>query len=97
VSNGTKSSSMRSQMPFTTSVIDELRKHFQADQIDPSIRAGMAGEPKFWASENGHEVGTRVELGPDSMTWDAEALQRHAEDVQADRQARERQARRDGR
>ena len=81
-------------MPFTASVIDELRRHFGADQIDPSIRDGLAGKPRFHASENGHEVGTRIELGPDAVTWDSEQLQRYADDIAADKAARVRQARR---
>lgn len=50
---------MREAMPDTAAFVDELRRVFGADQIDPSIRAGMRGMPgKFHAVENGHEIGT---------------------------------------
>lgn len=50
---------MREAMPTTAAFVDELRRVFGADQIDPSIRAGMRGMPgKFHAVENGHEIGT---------------------------------------
>lgn len=50
---------MRESMPATAAFVDELRRVFGADQIDPSIRAGMAGVPgKFHALEAGHEIGT---------------------------------------
>lgn len=33
-----------------------------ADQVDPSIRAGMRGEPnRFWAREAGLELGTQFD------------------------------------
>lgn len=50
---------LRDTMPTVAGWIDELRDAFGADQIDPAIRAGMAGQPTFWASEAGREVGTR--------------------------------------
>lgn len=52
---------MRDLMPTVAQWIDELREEFGADQVDPSIRAGMRGEPgKFWAREGGHEIGTKT-------------------------------------
>jgi len=48
---------MREQMPQTARFIDGLREAFGADQVDPSIRAGMRGEPRFYAREAGHELG----------------------------------------
>lgn len=40
----------------------ELREAFGADQVDPSIRAGVRGEAnRFWAREAGVEVGTPFE------------------------------------
>ena len=53
---------MRTAMPTTAAFIDAMRETFGADQVDPSIRAGMAGVPgKFWARENGNEIGTPIE------------------------------------
>jgi hypothetical protein len=55
--------SMREAMPTVAAWIDELRAEFGAEGIDAQIRAGMRGEPVFWASEAGHTVGTPVTKG----------------------------------
>lgn len=55
--------SMRDQMPVTAAWIDLMRAAFGAEHIDGQIRKGMKGEPVFWASENGHEVGTKEAEG----------------------------------
>lgn len=50
-------------MPTVTAFIDDLRSAFGADQVDPSIRAGMRGEPnRFFASEGGHALGTQFDV-----------------------------------
>lgn len=55
---------MRSAMPTVAGWIDELRQAFGADQVDPSIRAGLRGEPnKFWAKEGGHQLGVPFDDG----------------------------------
>lgn len=46
-------------MPVVTAFIDDLREAFGKADIDAAIRAGMNGQPTFWAIENGIEVGTR--------------------------------------
>lgn len=52
---------MREAMPNTAAFVDELRRVFGADQVDPSIRAGMRGVPgKFHAVEGEHEIGTPI-------------------------------------
>lgn len=48
---------LRVSMPETAAFIDALREAFGADQVDPSIRAGMRGEPCFYAREGGHQLG----------------------------------------
>ena len=53
--------SMREQMPQCAAFIDSLRDAFGKDHIDGQIRAGMRGEPVFYASENGHTIGTKPE------------------------------------
>ncbi len=50
---------LRLAMPHTAGFIDALREAFGASQIDQSIRAGIEGQPTFWARENGREIGTR--------------------------------------
>ena len=57
---GMKKSSMREQMPMTAAWIDSLRAAFGKDMIDQQIRRGMKGDPVFFASENGHSIGTRL-------------------------------------
>lgn len=52
---------MREAMPTTAAFVDELRRVFGADQVDPSIRAGMRGVPgKFHAVELEHTIGTPI-------------------------------------
>jgi hypothetical protein len=60
---GANKGSMREEMPVTAAWIDRLRKAFGAKHIDGQIRKGMKGEPVFWASENGHTVGTKGRQG----------------------------------
>ena len=49
---------LREAMPETAALIDRFRDAFGAANINDVIRRGMAGEPVFYASENGHEIGT---------------------------------------
>lgn len=49
---------LRQAMPETAALIDNLRAAFGAEMIDSAIRAGLDGQPTFWARENGQEVGT---------------------------------------
>lgn len=51
---------LRDEMPIVAAFIDELREQFGKAEIDAQIRKGMAGLPVFWASENGHEIGTQI-------------------------------------
>jgi len=50
--------SLRDQMPLVTAFIDECREVFGEQSINQSIRAGIDGQPTFWARENGIEIGT---------------------------------------
>jgi hypothetical protein len=54
---------MRERMPQVAALIDDLRAAFGEEYIDSILRAGMAGKPVFYASENGHAVGTPVPHG----------------------------------
>lgn len=60
-------SSMRESMPLTAAFIDSLRAAFGKEMIDGQIRRGMNGEATFYASENGHEVGTKIPAGRVSL------------------------------
>lgn len=55
---------MREAMPTVAAWIDELRDAFGRDQIDPSIRNGMAGSSDFYARENGQEIGCKFTVDP---------------------------------
>lgn len=50
----------REIMPQTAAWLDELRAVFGADDINAAIKAGMAGQATFWASENGHTLGVKA-------------------------------------
>jgi len=54
---------MREQMPVVAAWIDGMREAFGTESIDRQIRAGMKGQPVFYASENGHTVGTKPKPG----------------------------------
>ena len=55
---------LRQSMPTVAGWIDELRETFGADAINAAIRAGIDGQPTFYAKENGQEVGTRFVPDP---------------------------------
>lgn len=57
-------SSMRDKMPQTTRFIDWLRQELGSKTVEDAIRAGMAGEPRFFAEENGHQLGTPATIEP---------------------------------
>lgn len=60
---------------MTTAFIDQLREAFGKEMIDGQIRKGMHGEPAFWASENGHEIGTPVDSGAKwKVMWDEKGI-----------------------
>jgi hypothetical protein len=47
-------------MPEIAAFVAEMKSAFGEREIDEAIRRGKAGEPTFYASENGHEVGTSM-------------------------------------
>lgn len=51
---------LRQSMPETAAFIDAMRDAFGADMINAAIRAGIDGQPTFYACENGQEIGTRA-------------------------------------
>jgi hypothetical protein len=62
--------SLRDQMPEVTATIDNLRKAFGTEMIDGLIRKSLKQQPTFWASENGHEIGTRNTSAKSIVGWD---------------------------
>ena len=55
----TKPGNLRAEMPTVAGWIDDLRAAFGAETINAAIRAGLDGQPTFYASENGRAVGTK--------------------------------------
>lgn len=53
-----KASSLRQAMPRTAEFIDACREFFGAASVNAAIRAGIDGQPTFFASENGQRIGT---------------------------------------
>ena len=51
---------LRQTMPTTADFIDAMRDAFGAAAINSQIKAGIDGQPTFWAKENGQEIGTRA-------------------------------------
>jgi hypothetical protein len=49
---------LKEKMPVIAAFIDQLVEAFGKEEIHGQIRKGLQGEPTFWASENGHEIGT---------------------------------------
>lgn len=71
------SQSLRQQMPAVATWIDDLRQAFGADQINPAIKAGIDGQPTFWAKENGIEVGTPHPVAENATARDDDGLPAH--------------------
>jgi len=51
---------LRQSMPETAAFIDSMREAFGAEMINAAIKAGIDGQPTFYASENGQEIGARA-------------------------------------
>lgn len=66
-----KPGSMRDQMPVITPFIDACREYFGLESINASIRGGLAGQPTFYASENGLTIGTKCPDAVFSVSGDA--------------------------
>jgi len=54
-----KATSLRDEMPLTAAWIDSMREAFGLEHINQQIKAGINGQPTFYAIENGFEVGTK--------------------------------------
>ncbi len=55
-------SNLRTEMPVVAAFIDEMRKAFGVDVVNQQIKRGMKGEQTFFATENGHTVGTSMDV-----------------------------------
>ncbi|ACD14645.1 hypothetical protein DFS13_1861 [Burkholderia sp. 28_3] len=64
-------------MPEIAAFVAELRRAFGDATIDEAVARGKAGEPTFFASENGLTVGTRSDATVRSWRVDGSVLNRH--------------------
>lgn len=59
---------LRQTMPAVAAWVDDLRAAFGRASVDAAIRAGLDGQPTFYATENGHTVGTPAKPPQGSLT-----------------------------
>ncbi|MFM0170316.1 hypothetical protein PQR33_13375 [Paraburkholderia sediminicola] len=57
-------------MPEIAAFVSKLREAFGDEVIDDAVRQGKAGEPSFYACENGRAVGTVTPLSTNSRQVD---------------------------
>jgi hypothetical protein len=81
------SKSLRESMPIVTEFIDECRKVFGIVEVDNAIRLGMQGAETFYASENGHEIGTPVSAPVKYVTADKMVLYFSADQLKPSRKS----------
>lgn len=67
--------SLREEMPGVSHFIDQMREVLGKEYVDDQIRRGMQGDPTFYASENGHTIGTPTTKGSQSViAWDDQGI-----------------------
>ena len=49
---------LRQRMPKTAEFVDACREAFGAEAVDRALRNAIAGGSDFYATENGHSIGT---------------------------------------
>jgi len=71
---------MRDSMPEVAAFIDAMREAFGKEHIDGQIRLGMQGARNtFYATENGHEVGTKFTEPKSFITADKMVIRDNSE------------------
>ncbi len=73
---------MRTEMPTVAEWVDAMVAAFGKEEIHGQIRRGMAGEPCFFASENGHTIGTPLTRSRYLVRWNARD-EAHVEPIDA--------------
>ncbi len=64
-------------MPEMAAFMANLRDAFGDECVDDAVRRGKAGEPTFYASENGRTVGTASPANDNAWRVDADIRDRH--------------------
>lgn len=59
-----KQKELRQKMPEIADWLDAMVEVFGKESVHGQVRRGLAGEPMFYAEENGHTVGTRIPVNP---------------------------------
>jgi hypothetical protein len=59
---------MKEKMPEVAAILDWACEVFGKESVHGAVRQGLAGEPVFFASENGYEIGTPLVKGQ-GITW----------------------------
>lgn len=64
-------------MPEIAAFVADMKSAFGEHEIDEAIRRGRAGEPTFFACENGRSVGTASPVETDVWLVDGAVRDRH--------------------
>lgn len=64
-------------MPEIAAFVADMKSAFGEPEIDEAIRRGRAGEPTFFACENGHNVGTATPAQTNVWPVDRAVRDRH--------------------
>ena len=64
-------------MPEIAAFVADMKSAFGEQEIDEAIRRGKAGEPTFYACENGHTVGTATPAQTNVWSVDRAVRNRH--------------------
>jgi hypothetical protein len=63
-----KQKELKEKMPEVGAFLDWACQVFGTECVHGQVRKGLAGEPVFYASENGYEIGHRPVRGK-GITW----------------------------
>ncbi|MFM0371064.1 hypothetical protein [Paraburkholderia aspalathi] len=64
-------------MPEIAAFVADMKSAFDEQEIDEAIRRGRAGEPTFYACENGHTFGTATPTQTNVWLVDRTVHDRH--------------------
>lgn len=67
--------SLREEMLGVSHFIGQMRGLLGKDYVDDQIRRGVQGDTTFYATENGHTIGTSTTKGSQSViAWDDQGV-----------------------
>lgn len=65
---------IREKMPAMAAFLDDLASAFGEEAVWSQVEKGIAGEPTFFARENGKRIGTRNTVHTSVIGWDERGL-----------------------